>query len=34
MDFQKVVNFPKNPGPPKEGLNKIGFMHIYEIIPT
>lgn len=23
---QKSVNFQNNPGPPKEGLNKIGFM--------
>ena len=32
--FQKVVNFSKNLGLPKEELNKIGFMHIYKIIPT
>ena len=27
QQIQKVVNFLKNSGPPKEGLNKIGFMH-------
>ncbi len=34
MDLSKVINFLKNPSPPKKKLNKIGFMHNYEIIHT
>ncbi len=32
VDLLKFVNFPKNPGLPKEELNKIGFIYNYEII--
>ena len=28
------MNFLKNPGPPKKELNKIGFVHYYEIVYT
>ena len=28
------MNFLNNPGPPKEGLNKLAFIHYYEIIHT
>ena len=34
MDSSKIRNFPKNPGSPKEGLNKISFIYYYEIIYT
>lgn len=31
-EFFKIVNFLKNPSPPKEGLNNIGFMHNYKTV--
>lgn len=34
MDIPKIVNFMKNPGLLKEGLNKICLMHYYEIVHT
>ena len=34
IDFQKIVDFLKNPSLPKEELNKISFMYHYKIIYT
>lgn len=32
--YSKIVNCLKNPGPPKERLNKISFISFYENINT